>query len=74
MAEALEEKKSWEKFPEIALLGKVLFQLYQKEGLAERAERVFDQVRTLDPDFPIPEAPEDKEPKKKKSLGNKKAG
>ena len=50
-----------------------LAQLYQKEGLTERAERIFDQVRTLDPDFPIPDAPEDKnEPKnseKKKKAG-----
>lgn len=36
-----------------------LAQLYQKEGLAERAERIFDQVRTLDPDFPIPESPKE---------------
>lgn len=36
-----------------------LGQLYQREGLHERAERMFDQVRTLDPDFPIPEAPQE---------------
>ena len=28
--------------------------LYQKEGLFERAERVFQQVRTIDPEFPVP--------------------
>lgn len=55
-----------------------LAQLYQKEGLVERAERVFDQVRALDPDFPIPDAPKEtvKNERKKteKSRENKKAG
>ena len=51
----------------------LLAQLYQKEGLTERAKRIFDQVRTLDPDFPIPDAPKDNnEPKK--SEKKKKAG
>lgn len=36
-----------------------LGQLYRREGLNERAERVFEQVRTLDPDYPIPAAPKD---------------
>jgi len=32
-----------------------LGKLYQKEGLLERAERTFQQVRTIDPDFPLPQ-------------------
>ena len=55
-----------------------LAQLYQKEGLAERAERIFDQVRAIEPDFPIPDAPKEsgKNERKKteKSQETKKAG
>ncbi len=51
-----------------------LGQLYQKGGLTERAERVFDQIRTLDPDFPIPEAPKDEDKKTGKSEEKQKAG
>ena len=42
-----------------------LGELYQKEGLSERAERTFEQVRTLDPDFKFPHA-STKEPKTSK--------
>ena len=53
-----------------------LGQLYQKDGLTARAERVFNQLRALDPEFPIPKAPKDKGKKKKleKSEGNIKVG
>ncbi len=51
-----------------------LGQLYQREGLAERAERTFDQVRTLDPDFPIPEPLKADKKLDKTSQDNQKAG
>ena len=50
-----------------------LAQLYQKEGLAERAERVFDQVRALDPDFPIPDTPKEVDKGERKKSERKKS-
>jgi len=48
-----------------------LGKLYAKGGLYERAERVYAQVRTIDPDFPIPEIEKDdgKGPTKSKKAG-----
>lgn len=38
--------KPWEP-RHLVSLGK----LYEKEGLTQRAQRMYDQVRTMDPDF-----------------------
>ena len=46
-----------------------LGQLYEKGGLHERAQRIYEPVRTMDPDFPIPEsdAKDGSDSKKKKA-------
>ena len=48
-----------------------LGQLYQTEGLTERAERVYEQARTIDPDFAIPGSTNEDEPR---VAGTQKAG
>jgi tetratricopeptide (TPR) repeat protein len=51
-----------------------LGQLYQREGLTERAERTFAQVRTLDPDCSMPEALEADNKPDKRTEDKQKAG
>lgn len=48
-------RKASELDPERPEFLATLGELYQSEGLSSRARRTFDQLRAIDPSYPIPE-------------------